>query len=118
MGLDSELIEAVEEGDVERVRGLLERGADPDARDEDGRTPLYIAAANGSVEVARLLLKHGADVNARAIDGSTPLHLAVAFGHLDVAELLLERGADVNAGNRGRPDPASPGGYHGPLRGR
>ena len=53
---------------------LLDRGADVNARDSDGWTPLH---SPGSPEVAALLLKRGADVNARDNGGYTPLGRAL-----------------------------------------
>jgi len=99
MGLDEELLEAAERGDVGRVHELLGRDANPNARDEFGFTPLHWAAFNGHAEVARLLLDRGADVDARSKNGLTPLHLAAFHGHAKVAGLLLDKGADVNAGD-------------------
>ena len=97
MSLDSELLEAARKGDVRKVRELLDRGANVNARDEYGWTPLHLAAYRGYAEVARLLLDRGANVDARDDVGDTPLHWAAHDGHLDVVELLLEHGADVNA---------------------
>ena len=68
---------------------LLDRGADVNAKNDLGQTPLYHADS----EVAELLLDHGADVNAKNDFGQTPLHYADS----EEAELLLDRGADVNA---------------------
>jgi len=97
-------------GDLEPVRVLLERGADPDARDRDGLAALHILAGGcngggaaagryGGVEVARLLLKHGADLNATIeADGLTPLHIAAAGGKaFRLLEWLASKGAHVNA---------------------
>ena len=95
MGLP-ELHAAAYEGDVKRVRKLLEEGANPNARDEYGRTPLYYAASR-DVEVVKLLLQHGADPKARSRGGETPLHSAAWSGNVEVVKLLLERGADPNA---------------------
>jgi ankyrin repeat protein len=50
-------------GDVERVKELLKKGADPNTKDKKGRTPLHAAAYKGHVEVVKLLLEHGADPN-------------------------------------------------------
>ena len=84
----------------EVVQKLIEYGADVDARDRNGWTPLGWASGghhfkDGSVH--RLLLAHGADVNARAVDGFTPLHRASEYGAPEVVRLLLEHGADVEA---------------------
>jgi len=95
----SELHEAVLEGDLQRVKKLLEQGANVNARNTVGWTPLHLAAEKGYLEVARLLVEKGADVNARDDDGTTPLHFAALWGHLEVARLLVEKGADVDARN-------------------
>ena len=96
MSLDSELLEAARKGDARRVRELLDKGANVNARDEYGLAPLHVAAFNGQLDVARLLIDRGADVNAIDELGETPLHWAAFNGHVDVARLLLERGADAS----------------------
>jgi len=93
---DLELHIATYKGDVWRVEELLEKGADPNAQDYDGRTPLHTAASKGDVLIVELLLKHGADPNTQTKFGYTPLHLAAEEGHVDVVELLLEHGANPN----------------------
>jgi cytohesin len=100
--LDEELFEAVGDGNAAKVRELLKRGANPNAKNEHGWTPLHRAAYRGHADVARLLLEHGADANAKSKDSfiPTPLHLAAAMGHVDVTKLLLEHGADANAKNK------------------
>jgi ankyrin repeat protein len=63
-------------GLVEVVRMILERGADPTVQDKDGRTPLHEASLWGHVEVVRMILERGADPTVQDKDGRTPLHLA------------------------------------------
>src|SRR5262249_16163858 len=56
-------------GHTEIARMLIKRGANVNAKDARGVTPLHDAACTGHVELARLFLKHGADVNAKDRDG-------------------------------------------------
>jgi ankyrin repeat protein len=82
----------------EDVTGLLLASkADVNARGNDGRTALHVAARKGNKDASKLLLTSKANVNAKANDGKTPLHYAAGFGHKDVVELLLASKADVNA---------------------
>ncbi|MQA90164.1 MAG: hypothetical protein GEU90_08010 [Gemmatimonas sp.] len=92
------IVDAVKNGDVDAVRHLIESGADVNAAEGDGMTPLHWAAGRGDVEVARLLLEAGADVSAGTRIGTyTPLHLAVERGHTAVSKLLIDAGADIAA---------------------
>jgi cytohesin len=88
---------ALKEGELVKVKKCLERGISVEVRDEDGNTPLHVAASRGHLHIAKLLVESGADVNARNSEGMTPLHLAALHGHAEVAGLLIESGADVNA---------------------
>jgi len=96
---------AVEQGDADLLRLLLQHGATP-----AGNTlfpPLAAAVARGDPEMVQLLLEHGADARAAMYDGLTPLHLAAAHGQTEVARLLLARGASVDAASRApRIDPS------------
>ena len=77
---------------------LLEAGADANARDKGGSTPLHDAALlNENPAVVKLLLEAGADANARAGSDRTPLHHAAGHNVIAVVELLLEAGANANA---------------------
>lgn len=51
---------------------------------QDGFTPLHVAALHGHAELVSLLLKHGASVGARNINHAVPLHLACQKGHFQV----------------------------------
>jgi ankyrin repeat protein len=89
------LLAAVRASDKDRVQELLRRGADVNARTEDGTTALMHATAVGDLGLVRTLLDHKADVNARNKAGATALMWAV--GDRDKVRALLDRGADVNA---------------------
>lgn len=72
------------------VDQLLAKGADANAADRSGRTPLRYAA-RGHNEIVRMLLAHGADPNAADYEGRSPLHVAIEDGHKKTAELLLTK---------------------------
>lgn len=71
--------------DRETMRVLLERGADPNAKQQMDYTPLHGAAGRGDVEMARILLEHGADPDARGADGQTIADVARSHGHPEFA---------------------------------
>jgi hypothetical protein len=95
IGVD--IADAAKANDTEKVKALLAHGADVNAKDDIGSTPLHVAANNNAKEVVALLLANRADVNAKDIDDWTPLHMAANKNSKDVAALLLANGADVNA---------------------
>lgn len=87
---------AARNGNLNRVRELLDRGAPVNARGVDGRTPLHNAAFHGQANVVRELLGRGARVNPRNKNGVTPLHLAATSGYENIVRELLDRGVPVN----------------------
>ena len=93
---NAEMVKAAFLCDFVRVRELLAEGADPDAPDQDGRSPLFSAVLGNSVGVLALLLEAGADPNLRDRDGWAPLHFAAQERLPEIARILLGRGADPN----------------------
>lgn len=91
----SALHEATDEGEIETVRLLLARGADPNVHSERG-TPLLIASFDGRAEMASTLLDGAALVDGEDPHGWTPLVAAGSIGDAELAEILLERGADID----------------------
>ena len=77
--------------DHETMRLLLERGADPNARQQLDYTPLHGAASRGDIEMAKLLLTHGANRDAKASDGMTPADVARKYGKGEFAEWIEGR---------------------------
>ena len=106
---------------------LLEHGAEANAENDQGMTPLHIMSENGSIDeddmlyggmtevvipesrikdesdmhnLVLLLLKHGAEVNRGDKRNQTPLHLATRRNQFRLAAIFLEHGADANAENK------------------
>jgi len=94
--LNEALLNAAASGQADVVEALLERGANIEAKNNLGATPLIFAAVQGHSRVVKLLLGRGADVNAKTATGITPLIGAASAADADVVQLLLEDGADVS----------------------
>jgi ankyrin repeat protein len=91
------LLQATEAGDIVQMQALLAKGAEVNARNAHGWTPLHVAAAGGDPAVIALLLQHGADVHARSHIGTTPLDNATTRGGRQaVIDLLLAHGAKLS----------------------
>ncbi|XP_069672338.1 ankyrin repeat and protein kinase domain-containing protein 1-like [Periplaneta americana] len=91
------LLEASKNGSLTTVQLLLDLNTRTEVRDEEGETPLLLAAAHNHFEVALALVEACADVNAGNLFGERPLHLAAPHNDARFIHLLLARGADVNA---------------------
>ncbi|XP_025952935.1 kinase D-interacting substrate of 220 kDa isoform X2 [Dromaius novaehollandiae] len=87
--MSQSLLTYVEEGNVPALKALLEKCKDVDERNENGQTPLMLAAEQGNLEIVQELLKKGANCNLEDADNWTALISAAKEGHADiVAELL------------------------------
>jgi ankyrin repeat protein len=93
------LFDALHLGILSFVKRALEAGADVNARDAKGWSPLHCAANWGRLEIVRELIARGADVNAGNKAGFTPLHLASERGHHAVVRELLMQGAFTEVGD-------------------
>ncbi len=102
---------AARSADVELMRLLLDRGADPKLANKDGLNALMLAAGNGwsdkikgteaeALEAVKLCASLGLDVNAATDKGDTALHGAAGRGADSIVKFLVEKGANVNAANK------------------
>ena len=80
---------------------LLTHGADIEARDEHGRTPLLLAVNQPSASRAMVafLIRYRAQLDARSFNGETPLSAALMRDR-EIIKMLLDGGADVNFSDR------------------
>jgi uncharacterized protein len=78
---------------AEAGRLLIDHGADVDAQQNGGWTPLHAASQNGDIEFAGLLLEAGASVNSRADNHQRPLDLALTKGQQAMVDFLESHGA-------------------------
>lgn len=96
--LDSCLIVAAHEGDMETVKYLMDIGVNVNTKSKnDGLTALMAATMNSHTKIVGLLLERGADVNVTTEEGYTALMIASNQGDIDIVKLLLNQGADVHA---------------------
>uniref|UniRef100_A0A1Y1NLE7 Uncharacterized protein n=1 Tax=Photinus pyralis TaxID=7054 RepID=A0A1Y1NLE7_PHOPY len=90
---------------VDNARGaiakmVLSQGANVNAQNRCGNTPLHIAVQSEFVQVIEALLEHNADVDCSNQWNKSPLHLSAKQGNKVITEMLLNKGANVNARER------------------
>ncbi|MDM0073477.1 ankyrin repeat domain-containing protein [Variovorax sp. J2P1-59] len=96
-GSFEDFFRAVRSDNASAVKNLLDRGFDPNTRDEKGQTGLLIAVREPSPKVIQVLLASPkTDVEARNEKDESPLMLAAIKGQQDLVTRLIERDADVN----------------------
>ena len=105
-------------GEVDIMRWLLDHGADVNARNSWGSTPLFYARMH--LDAVEVLLEHNADTNAQTFGGRTPLSNAFTSSSregkiVDIVRRLLEHGADTNIRKYGRPPVLHQASSHGWL---
>lgn len=97
-------------GHAESARALFKAGADIEAKNMKGSTPLLEASTgqyekNGNQDILPTLIELGANVNVCSEDGDTPLHNAAYLGFTYAMRLLLDAGSEVNVVNDAKQSP-------------
>ena len=98
-GVSAAVFEAVRTGDVRPLNDNVKSVEDLEPRDENGQTPLHVAATIGEAAIGAYLVELGADPNVQDPRGDTPLHLAARHRHRLVASMLLWGGAKTELTN-------------------
>ena len=92
-----ELFRAIAEGNPNEVWKILQEGADYDAKDENGQTPLMDATYRNKRNILKLLIEKGADLNARNDRKETALFISARYDvPFEITDILLKAGADPN----------------------
>ena len=87
------------EGMTDELAGFVDHGLPADVQDENGNTPLMLAAYHGHAATVRMLVERGADVDLRNGRDQSPVAGAVFKGEDEVVRVLVEAGADLDAGS-------------------
>jgi uncharacterized protein len=96
--MNEDLIKSAFSGNVQEVERLLGKGANVNAKRDNGMTALIGAAIEGHEDVVKLLLTRGAEVDAKVYffgrnNGATACDLASQGGHVEIVKLLVRAGA-------------------------
>jgi ankyrin repeat protein len=90
----TDLQEAAQSGSTDQVSQLIDKGADKNAQDKYGYTPLHWAAYEGQLATTKLLVERGAKLEIKDNSGATPMLVAAKRGFPDVVKYLLSKGAN------------------------
>ncbi|GAB4273559.1 MAG: ankyrin repeat domain-containing protein [Candidatus Rifleibacteriota bacterium] len=120
---------AVQAGNLDFVKLLVENGANVNLFGDNNRTPLHIAAEENFTDIAKFLVEKGANVNAYELEpvdrlsssagkyerkfANGALHYATQNGNLELVKLLVENGANANAFSCGENTPLHYAAYNG-----
>jgi ankyrin repeat protein len=90
---------AIENDRSEVAKFLIEKGANINALNGDGDTPLIRTSGKGNLAIVKLLIEKGANVNYEGSFHHTALGAAIENDRSEVAKFLIEKGANINALN-------------------
>ena len=92
---DKNLVHWIQEGQVEKVKTILNKNKSVIHEPFEDLLPLHWAADRGSAEIVQVLLDYGANIDDQDFDGQTALHYACSVGHESVIRVLLQNKADL-----------------------
>ncbi len=92
-------LQVAKRGNLDRVEGWIQKGADINCVNFNGETALMHAAMGGNFAIVQLLITKGADVNHGDRDRKNALMIAMGYGEETIARFLIEHGANVNIGD-------------------
>lgn len=97
--LTDNIFEAIQEIDIVSLNVHLAEGADINAADKNGNTPLMLAAKVGNPRMVKIILAHQPNINAKNNNGYTALMIASEQGQTFIVEQLLNKGAEISVVN-------------------
>ncbi|CAH1156122.1 unnamed protein product [Phaedon cochleariae] len=98
--LVSGVLKAVVNGDLGRLKELVEAGKSINLNDNTGNTAMHVSVMKNNIEILKYLLSNeDIIINRRNFLGQTPLFLAVKYGHIELTKCLIDNGANVNISN-------------------
>ncbi len=108
----NELLIAVLENNLIKVKNLVSQGTSLETKDSYGWTLLHFASIYNYSDMAEYLINKGVDINARDQYGKTPLHLTSWFNRLDAMKCLISNNADINAKDNNGKTPLDGSGFN------
>jgi hypothetical protein len=89
----------VRNAEYDGVDAMLDEGVDVNCADDNGNTPLLVAAQQGLKKIAKLLLRRGANLNQTNLAGNTVLHYCFAYSFEELGDYFITKGADDSVAN-------------------
>lgn len=87
--INKELLRAARRGEVDKVKQLLDEGADVNSKDDRGLSAIMYAVASEVFGVVKELITRGADITVADDNGATPLHLAAYSSEIEILKLII-----------------------------
>lgn len=87
------------EGNLEKIKELLNEGVDINFQDEEGRSALHMACDREHLNIVEFLLQNNANINIQDNEGNTPLHYACICCYEDIIKLLLQYSPNLDIKN-------------------